>query len=342
MVVQGNLALGYIHGNGYYLTGLTGATLGATIDASQVVSGTLGAARLPSGLGDTSNLVVVAGNVGLGNTAPRHRLAVSGDGWLSGNLQVSRTLYGNGAGLYALNAAQVLGTLTNANIALSRVDGLLGGSGVSINAALISGNLANATLDTSRLVGNISFGRVDGSLPAGRVEGALVNANISVSRVIGLAPLATSGSWNDMVDKPDINSGSGGSVIATGVISGLAGGIFGSALAAGDVFSLVGKKASAAYDWLKGIQTSSGADTLNELTLRGDNTSMSLDEGAQLLVRSGSTISAEDGAVIELAGSSSSLDLDGGATLRSGARTILDGVGRLVNPNMRGYVRIER
>lgn len=81
---NGALQAAHFHGNGAYLTGLTGAALGATIDASQIVSGTINATRLP----ETLPKLVITNTLGVGNSQPTARLSVQGTAHIDGQVNL--------------------------------------------------------------------------------------------------------------------------------------------------------------------------------------------------------------------------------------------------------------
>lgn len=99
ITASGNISGKYFFGDGSFLTGISGASLGSTIDATQIVSGTINKDRLPSelhrthfGLGfttaniDCAGIATVMGNLAVANTNPTSRLSVNGNAFIAGDL----------------------------------------------------------------------------------------------------------------------------------------------------------------------------------------------------------------------------------------------------------------
>ena len=192
LIASGNVSGAYINGNG---TGLT------ALNATNISSGTLDNARLPSAIsvtsltGDGSGLTALnADNISSGTlnnarlpstiTVTTVNADVTGD--LTGNVSGSisgGSVAGEGSGLTALNATNISsGTLDNARLpsAIS-VTSLTGdGSGLT---ALNATNISSGTLNNARLPSTITVttvnadvtgnltGNVSGSISGGSVAG---------------------------------------------------------------------------------------------------------------------------------------------------------------------------
>lgn len=234
--------------------GILASSVSANIDASCLTSGKVVPGRLPLGL-DTSELVIrtVGGDnrvlIGMSSGDPGSKLTVMGN--------VSADYFmGTATRLedYNLIAANV--PFVNAgNTVMARV-----GASVQVGAGNVrlwpDGNVScMGTLSASWLEGNGS--EIIG-LDASKVATGVLSVNrlptLPVDKVRGLAPVATSGSYADLQDKPNISNQPDGSMSVLGPLLGLGAG---TALAIGGqkIYDELGRMAPRGYEALEeGLQ----------------------------------------------------------------------------------------
>jgi len=152
------------------VTGVTSGRLGQDAAGFFFASDTNGGAiRFGTNNGASNEWMRITsgGNIGIATTAPAHTLDVAGDINAStniiagGNLSVTGTISGNGAGLTALNASNLAsgtvpsavlsGTYSNA-LTFSSASNNLAGNGAGLTA-LNASNLASGTVPSARISG---------------------------------------------------------------------------------------------------------------------------------------------------------------------------------------------